>query len=112
MPACVPAEVIVGERDGSPEAVCGANQRCLPQPNGDPVCTGPTGAGEQYTYCTASNQCDSIHECVPTGPNYSWCLQWCTADADCPNYYDQCWGFSPQVFVGGQEWGVCYNGVS
>ena len=95
----------------APELVCGPASRCTPQPNGSPICVGPTGPGSQYAYCTQSGQCDATHECVATG-TYAFCLQWCTTDVDCPNWYDQCHPIEPAAYVGGQAWGVCHNGVS
>ncbi len=95
----------------APEPGCGPGSRCAPQPNGSPLCVGPTGTGSQYAYCTQSGQCDATHECVDTS-NYSFCLQWCVTDMDCPNSYDLCHPLQPQVYVGSQPWGVCYNGIS
>ncbi|MBW2457773.1 MAG: hypothetical protein JRI68_24930 [Deltaproteobacteria bacterium] len=95
----------------APEPVCGTGSRCAPQPNGFPTCVGPTGPGSQYAYCTHSSQCDSTHECVETS-NYSFCLQWCVTDMDCPNSFDLCYPLQPAVYVGSQPWGVCYNGIS
>ena len=82
----------------------------MPQPQGVPICNGPTGGGLQYAYCSSRADCAGIYECTSTG-TYAFCMQWCASDNDCPNDYDFCAPLAPAVFVGGQQWGVCYNGV-
>ena len=95
----------------SPGTVCGAGMHCIPQTNGTPICQGPTGSGTQYASCTTSDTCAPIYECVFTG-SFNWCMQWCTSDFDCPGYpTDLCYALNPAVYVGAQEWGVCYDGL-
>ncbi len=82
----------------------------MPQPNGVPVCSSPTGPGAQYSACLSPADCSAIYECVNTGFN-TWCMQWCTSDFDCPSIFDYCTSLAPAVYVGIQEWGVCYDGL-
>ena len=82
----------------------------MPQPSGVPLCSGPVGSGGQYTACVSSGNCADIYECVSTG-SYEWCMQWCSSDLDCPAYpADLCYALNPAVYVGGQQWGVCWDG--
>jgi hypothetical protein len=95
----------------SPAAVCGANHHCIPQTNGTPICQTPIGGGVQYGNCLSSNDCADIYECITTGFNTTYCMQWCTVDTDCPSFpFDTCYPLLPAVYVGATEWGVCYDG--
>ncbi|MFP6683954.1 MAG: hypothetical protein VB934_04545 [Polyangiaceae bacterium] len=65
----------------------------------------------QYGNCLSSNDCADIYECITTGFNTTYCMQWCTADKDCPGFpFDACYPLLPAVYVGATEWGVCYDG--
>jgi hypothetical protein len=35
-------------------------------------------------------------------------MQWCTSFLDC-SIVEDCYYLDPAVYVGGQEWGVCYD---
>lgn len=94
----------------NPAAECGAGNHCEPAADGNPVCLGPVGTGTQYDFCAGTNQCADIYACIDTGVN-DYCLQWCDDDFDCPNFLDVCVPLTPSVFVGGTEWGVCYDGL-
>ena len=111
---CVDGECVGGAGGAcdplAPEAGCGPDGRCRPRPDGIPVCYSPIGSGGQYDPCTDSSHCDAIHECFLIGSSKK-CVQWCMADADCPNADDTCHGLAQAIFVGTQAWGVCWNGV-
>jgi hypothetical protein len=93
-----------------PAVACGANNHCVPQPSGVPLCSGPIGVGAQYSSCTTSAQCAAIYECVNTPYATTYCMQWCQMGSACPSFFDACVGLAPAVYVGAQEWGVCYDG--
>jgi hypothetical protein len=94
----------------NPAAGCGINNHCVPQTDGTTECVSPTGFGTQYSGCVTSADCASIYECVQTGFGTVYCMQWCSSDFDCPILSDVCVGLAPAVYVGGVEWGVCYDG--
>jgi hypothetical protein len=97
---------------GNPGLVCGSNSHCIPQTNGIPLCSGPTGSGTQYTSCNTNATCAPPYECVNTGFFTVYCMHWCMNDLDCPGWpFDTCYGLGPAVFVGSQEWGVCWDGL-
>jgi hypothetical protein len=94
----------------SPVLVCGGNNHCIPQPNGTPICQSPTGGAVQYGNCLSSDDCSGIYECVTTGFNTTYCMQWCASNFDCVGVFDTCYPLVPAVYVGAVEWGVCYDG--
>ena len=95
----------------NPAAVCGAGQHCFPSPTGDTVCQGPTGLGGQYAACASDADCGPEYVCVDTGQGTVYCMAWCTSILDCPALLDSCIPLDPAVYAGGQEYGVCYDGL-
>ncbi len=94
----------------NPAVDCGAGYHCIPQlgVGSQGLCSGPTGLGTQYNYCTDNASCANIFECVNDGSNLI-CLQWCTTWTDCPDPTNSdCYPLDTPVYVGTQEWGVCY----
>ena len=57
----------------------------------------------------ADPDCQGPYECIVISSLYYWCMQWCTSDFDC-SIYDSCYPLTPAVYVGGTEWGVCWDG--
>ncbi len=95
----------------NPAAICGGNQHCVPQPGGVPTCEGPTGGGTAYSACVDRSDCGPVYECVSVNGicSETLCMQWCTSWLDCGGMYDDCYSLDPAVYVGGQEWGICYD---
>ncbi len=94
----------------NPAAVCGGGYHCLPTTTGATVCDTPIGGGIQYSICSTRAECSSIYECVNTGFGTTYCMKWCRMGfADCTGI-DLCTGLAPAIYVGAQEYGVCYDG--
>jgi hypothetical protein len=90
-----------------PEPVCGANMRCSPQSTTAPICSGPTGVGEQGQTCSSGSDCASTYLCAPIS-FVPQCLLWCTPPGagDCPAL-TTCVALAPPVYIGAEEWGLC-----
>jgi len=94
----------------SPATECGAGNHCIPQPvvGNDGICSGPIGAGTQYSHCVDNSSCGDIYECVDDGWDLL-CLQWCMSWDECPDPVNSdCYSLNTQVYIGNQEWGICY----
>lgn len=89
---------------------CGAGLQCQPQTDDTTECIGPMGTGTQYTACTGLADCSPLFACIQTTVANAWCMQWCFSDAHC-GIFDSCTSLAPQVFAGGQEYGVCWDGL-
>lgn len=81
----------------------------MPTPDNMPYCVGPVGVGMQYDFCSSSGDCSAAFECVGTGFS-TYCMQWCTSDADC-GPFDLCYALNTPVYANGIEYGVCYDGL-
>jgi hypothetical protein len=93
----------------APAALCGAQSHCLPQPDGVPVCSEPAGYNTQYDGCNGSEDCAPAYECIETTYKTVYCLQWCTNDLECSKG-DRCIPLQDAVYVGMQQYGICYDG--
>ncbi|MSP25868.1 MAG: hypothetical protein EXR75_12050 [Myxococcales bacterium] len=94
----------------NPGIGCGSGFHCVPQQSGMPLCAGPTGLGGQYDSCASSAQCGPPFECVQTPYLTVYCMKWCKSDFDCIGALDACTYFSPGLYIGGVQYGVCYDG--
>jgi hypothetical protein len=95
----------------NPGSGCGANQHCVAQPAGSPVCQ-PAGSGFDYDPCTTRASCQPQDECA-NGGGGGCCLAWCNVNFnDCLSGFDTCTPLNPPVYVNGVEYGVCYDGIS
>ncbi len=96
----------------NPGPVCGASQHCFPEPDGIPLCQGPVGPGGNYSACASPSDCQAALNCIDTGDIFAspCCLTWCTSVADCPGG-STCEFLLTPVYVGGTEYGVCYDGL-
>ena len=87
----------------SPAAICGANERCYPTTDGLSDCEGPVGAGTQGAFCTTDADCYALGPCINNR-----CSPWCRIGfSDCGGNLS-CFSLIPEVFVTGQEYGVCF----
>jgi hypothetical protein len=94
-----------------PSTDCGAGHHCQPLSDGTGLCLDPTGAGVQYSTCAKDSDCAVPYTCVNVGQN-NYCLEWCSSDGHCNMAAgDSCVGFDPPIGAGGQEYGVCYDGL-
>jgi hypothetical protein len=90
---------------------CGPQSHCLPQADGVSLCHGPAGHREQYDACNGMDHCAPGFQCIETSQD-AYCMQWCTNDLDCPGNEsgDRCVMLAEALFVGQQEYGVCWDG--
>lgn len=95
----------------NPGAECAATEHCFPQPDGNPLCAGPVGAGANYDGCLDPSECQANLNCIDVGDMVllPCCLAWCTSVNDCPAG-STCEFLATAVYVGSTEYGVCYDG--
>ena len=69
------------------------------------------GGGSAYFPCSTPADCQAALQCVDTGDIFAnpCCLKWCTSAANCPAG-STCEFLAPAVYVGGTEYGVCFDG--
>ncbi|MBW2458732.1 MAG: hypothetical protein JRI68_29810, partial [Deltaproteobacteria bacterium] len=97
----------------NPAVQCGTNNHCYPQPSGVPLCTPPVGAQTHYDYCVSDADCDATSMCINVGGTSAVCLQMCRVgfNTDCGGFPDDsCSTLSTPIYVGSQQWGVCFTG--
>ena len=94
----------------NPAAECGANQHCVPQAAGDPLCD-IAGVGTAYALCPAGrSECAPIYECVFDGSDQC-CMRWCQVAANNCGGSETCTSFITPLFIGATEYGVCWDGL-
>jgi len=92
----------------SPTAVCGPGRQCIPQSNGDPICS-QAGNGNFFDLCVDFSQCLPGLDCVNDGMN-SCCMAWCRLGYnDCPTSFT-CVEVLGNPTVDGVTYGVCWDG--
>jgi len=86
---------------------------CIPQATGNPLCV-PAGNGQDYSSCTLQTQCAPPDVCG-MGPTIPCCFHFCQValgGADCLGPFDSCYSLTTPVYVNGQEYGICWDGMS
>jgi len=91
----------------NPSVECGANHHCEPDASGIGLCIDPVGSGVQSSACLSGADCAADYSCIDAGGLPPACLQWCQIGGTSCGALT-CTPLSTPVFIGAQQWGVCF----